>query len=335
MKFDFIIGNPPYQEETESDSTRMPPIYNYFMEQAYELGDSVELITPARFLFNTGFTPKAWNEKMLNDPHFCVQYYEPNSRNIFPNADIKGGIIISYHDKKKDYDPIVIFTKFPELNKILTKVKENCSEFLDSIIFSNLSYKVSDLMKLENPSLINRLRTNAFTSLSNIFFETPPDDEWNYIAMIGLLNAKRAIRYIRRDYIQDSSGTLDKYTLLLPSVNGSGEFGEALSPSVIANPGTGYTQTFIGIGAFDQESEAKNVAKYVKTKFARAMLGILKITQHCPGPRWAYVPLQDFTAESDIDWSKSIPDIDRQLYAKYGLDDAEIEFIETHVKEMN
>ena len=65
------------------------------------------------------------------------------------------------------------------------------------------------------------------------------------------------------------------------------------------------------------------------------MLGILKITQHNPAPKWKYVPMQDFTSMSDIDWSKSISDIDQQLYAKYGLDENEIEFIETHVKEMS
>lgn len=74
--------------------------------------------------------------------------------------------------------------------------------------------------------------------------------------------------------------------------------------------------------------------KYVKTKFARAMLGVLKITQDCPAPKWKYVPLQDFTAHSDIDWSKSVAEIDRQLYRKYDLTADEIEFIETHVKEM-
>ena len=74
--------------------------------------------------------------------------------------------------------------------------------------------------------------------------------------------------------------------------------------------------------------------RYVKTKFARAMLGVLKITQDCPAPKWKYVPLQDFTAHSDIDWSKSVAEIDRQLYRKYDLTADEIEFIETHVKEM-
>ena len=74
--------------------------------------------------------------------------------------------------------------------------------------------------------------------------------------------------------------------------------------------------------------------KYVLSKFARAMLGILKITQDCPGPKWAYVPLQDFTPSSDIDWSKSIAEIDEQLFDKYGLDEQERNFIRTKVKEM-
>lgn len=76
MKFDFVIGNPPYQEVTDSDSTRMPPVYDVFMDESYKIGDYVELITPARFLFNAGQTPKAWNQKMLEDPHLSVLYYE-------------------------------------------------------------------------------------------------------------------------------------------------------------------------------------------------------------------------------------------------------------------
>ena len=83
-----------------------------------------------------------------------------------------------------------------------------------------------------------------------------------------------------------------------------------------------------------QRAEARNAEKYVLSKFARAMLGILKITQDCPGPKWAYVPLQDFTSSSDIDWSKSISGIDEQLFDKYGLDEKERNFIRTKVKEM-
>lgn len=117
-------------------------------------------------------------------------------------------------------------------------------------------------------------------------------------------------------------------------VNGTGALGEVLSTPVITKPNEGYTQTFIGIGAFDTKKEAENCLKYVKSKFLRTMLGILKITQDNNRNTWRMIPLQDFTDSSDIDWSKSVREIDAQLYEKYGLDQQEIDFIESHVKEM-
>ena len=89
MKFDFIIGNPPYQEENNNNG-RQPPVYHLFIDGAYQVADKVELIHPARFLFNAGQTQKAWNQKMLNDPHLKVRYYEPDSSAIFPNIVTTG-----------------------------------------------------------------------------------------------------------------------------------------------------------------------------------------------------------------------------------------------------
>ena len=94
MKFDFVIGNPPYQDESNGEKRNFaPPVYNLFLDEAYKIGEKVEMIHPARFLFNAGSTPKAWNEKMLNDPHLKVIYYEPNSDNVFAglSTPIKGG----------------------------------------------------------------------------------------------------------------------------------------------------------------------------------------------------------------------------------------------------
>ena len=333
MKFDVIIGNPPYQEETASDSTRKPPIFNYFMDEAFKNAKKVSMITPARFLFKAGYTPKPWDEKMLNDVHLKVQYYETVSANVFANTDIKGGVVITYHDSEQIFEPIGTFTKYEELNSILHSVKRKTHHFLDSIISSPLSFQLSELMKHNHPELIDRLRSSAFEKLGSIFFDSPQEDS-DYIAMIGLLDGRRETKYIRRDFIKDISGTLDKWSLLVSKANGSGQFGEVLSAPIIAKPGIGYTQTFIAIGKFDTQEEAENTAVYIKTKFARAMLGILKITQDCPGPKWAYVPLQDFTSSSDIDWSKSIAEIDEQLFDKYGLDEQERNFIRTKVKEM-
>ena len=99
--FDFCIGNPPYHESQESTSDK--PVYNHFMGAAYDVADKVELITPARFLFNAGKTPKTWNQQMLDDEHFKVVYYEQDSNKVFSNTDIKGGVAITYHDSAKWY----------------------------------------------------------------------------------------------------------------------------------------------------------------------------------------------------------------------------------------
>lgn len=116
---------------------------------------------------------------------------------------------------------------------------------------------------------------------------------------------------------------------MIPKANGSGAIGEGISTPLV-----GFTETFISIGETNSRSEAEATLKYVKTKFARTMLGILKITQDNTKSVWKYVPLQNFTENSDIDWSKSISDIDQQLYKKYGLSDEEIAFIEEKVQEM-
>ncbi|MEG2164637.1 MAG: restriction endonuclease, partial [Bacteroidales bacterium] len=117
----------------------------------------------------------------------------------------------------------------------------------------------------------------------------------------------------------------------VPKSNGSGAIGEVLSTPLIGEPLIGSTQSFISIGAFDNKQEASAMLKYIKSRFSRVMLGVLKVTQDNSKNVWRYVPLQDFTAQSDIDWSKSITEIDKQLY---GLSEDEITFIESMIKPM-
>ena len=103
---------------------------------------------------------------------------------------------------------------------------------------------------------------------------------------------------------------------------------------MVEEPGVASTETYISVGATDSKAEAEAIASYIKTRFARTMLGVLKVTQNYAKPTWRKIPLQDFTSDSDIDWSKPVPEIERQLYTKYNLDEKEIAFIESHVKAM-
>jgi len=345
MKFDFVIGNPPYNEDFNNSGDNgnyAKPVYNLFIDEARKVSDKVMLIHPARFLFNAGSTPNDWNKKMLNDKHFKVLFYEANSAKIFPNTDIKGGVAITYCDERKTFEPIGTFTPFPELNSILHKVRSSANKFLASVITGYGAYQISDLALKEHPEIENiqskghkkDLKANVFNKLKNIiYYEIKPDSEKEYGQFLGLVKGKRVWYWAQLDY-HDLPDSFYAFKVFVPAANGSGALGEVLSTPLIGAPLIGATETFLSIGAFATEREAANCLKYVKSKFARAMLGVLKVTQHNPKSKWVYVPLQDFSSSSDIDWSQSIAEIDQQLYAKYGLSAEEIAFIESHVKEM-
>lgn len=343
MKWDFCIGNPPYQDETVGDQKNYAaPVYHLFLDRAYQVANAVEMIHPARFLFNAGSTPKAWNEKMLNDVHFKVMDYDANSATYFSNTDIKGGIAITYHNTKKKYEVIGHFIIFPELRNIVSKVAKKTKKKISEIAYAAEVYKFTDAMHADFPDIEAMLsknhkydfKTNVLEKLDNIvFFDNKPQDREEYIHIAGLVNAKRVVKWIKRKYIKEARN-FNAYKVFVPKANGSGALGEVLSTPLIGQPLIGHTQTFISIGNFSTLMEAENLMKYIKTKFTRCMLGVLKITQDNPPNKWEKVPLQDFTPKSDIDWSQSVADVDRQLYKKYGLSPEEINFIESKIKEM-
>lgn len=340
MKFDAIVGNPPYQEE--NSNTRKPPLYHYFYDMAFKLSDIVTLITPARFLFNIGQTPKSWNEKMLNDEHFKVINYFSDSKSIFDTVDIKGGVVITLHNTKENYGKIKVFTPFKELNEIMKKIElmdgENYKSICD-ITSSRGNYRFTKDFLKQNPFISERLGngtgdmivSNVFEKLPEIFTETKTNEK-DY-KFLGRNNNERVYRYISRDFVQKNP-YLNTYNVILPKSNGTGAFGEILSTPLISNIFEGATDTFISIGLFETKIEANAMLKYIKTKFLRALLGIKKATQDNPKSVWQYIPIQDFTKNSDIDWNKSISEIDGQLYEKYNLNDDEISFIEERIKAM-
>lgn len=345
-KFDVVIGNPPYQEEAAGAGTRDTPVYHLFMDAAYEVAKKAVLITPARFLFKAGFTPQAWNEKMLADKHLSVPHYVPNSAALFPGTFINGGIAVTYRDEANEGEPIGTFTSYLELSSILHKVTESGLVSMASEVTSSRSYRYAARLYDDNPDA-RALRptgnealvsTNAFDQFSFLYHADRPTDGLRYVRVLGLAGRGRVYRWIRSDYITGPE-SFDKFKVVAPASRGHlGTFGDEpaliIGEPLVGEPDTGVTQTFITIGSFDTEAEAAACLKYVRSKFARAMLGILKITQHNPARVWKYVPRQDFTEASDIDWTRPIPEIDQQLYAKYGLNLDEIGFIEARVKPM-
>lgn len=342
VKFDAVVGNPPYQE-TSGKTVNDKPIYHLFMDLAASLSEKVSFITPARFLFNAGATPKEWNNKMLNDRHFKVVKFAQNSMDWFPNVDITGGIAITYRDSMQDFGKIGIFSAFPELNSIKEKVWSISTISLSEYVLNRGQYRYSDLAYLEEPIALTktpdrRISTSAFERIPELFLETKPNDGKEYIQIYGNLGNNRVFRWFRKDYLAPINN-LFKYKVIVPKANGSGAIGEVSSTPligmpVLCAPMIGYTETYISIFETDSFTHAESALKYIKSKFARCLLGILKVTQDNTKKVWLFVPLQDFTENSDIDWSKSVAEIDQQLYAKYGLTDEEIAFIESMIKPM-
>ena len=363
MKFNAIVGNPPYQKETKNTSDEQ--IYNHFMDLSYMLSDEAVLITPAKFLRNAGKTPEAWNKKMLNDKHLKVVYYEIDSNKVFPEASINGGIVITYHNNNKEFEPITFFGTSDEIVTIKDKVVNDESfESIKDMVYLQNKFNLEKLNK-DYPNIYDkigskgkekRILSSAFEKLEEIF---SMDKGSSKVKIYGnCKKQKRIYRYINKKYL-DNYGNLDKYKIIMSATDGaSGIIGRPVPARIVgkqlpAIPGEGYTQTFISIGNFDNKDECSNLSKYLFSKFARFMLGTLKATNGLKQNVWVNLPKQNFKNHTDaevkkdkslIDWSKSIKElddkankkydcnsinqIDAQLYKKYKLSKEEVQYIE-------
>lgn len=342
MKFNAVVGNPPYDEE--GNNTRKAPIYQFFYDASFKLAPIVSLITPARFLFDAGQTSSEWNHKMLSDEHFKVVRFFANSQEVFPLVSIKGGVAITIWSKHEKFGAIGTFTSFPELNSILQKsiVDIDGKPTMESIIQAQGLYRFSEAFMKNHPEISKntgkgtgaKITSKIIDQMDKLFPKSPNKINGNAVRLlIRTKDGKRAYRYIERGNLQNNK-FLDTYNVIVPESNGTGAIGEVLSTPLIGEPLIGHTDTFLTIGAFATKEEASNCLKYVKTRYARVMLGILKATQHNSPSTWKYVPMQNFTASSDIDWSQSVSDIDQQLFKKYNLSPYEIAFIEKNVQSM-
>ena len=255
MKFDFAIGNPPYQDTISGENeTFAPPVYNKFLDSAYQIADRVEMIHPARFLSNAGSTPKEWNKKMLDDEHLKILYYEQDSSKVFGNTDIKGGVTVTYRDLTKNYGAIEVFSPYGELRSINSKVSDVSKTSIKEIIYTQNRFNLDNLY-LKHPeykSVIGsegkdrRFRNNIFEKIPSFLEKAANESD---IAVIGVIKNKRYWRYIDKELMDLEHENLMKWKVIVPRANGKGVLGEILSSPIILEPNQGYTQTFIGIGA--------------------------------------------------------------------------------------
>lgn len=336
LKFNAVVSNPPYQIGVNKE-----PVYHYFIDLGMKLSSLGTIIHPGRFLFNAGKTPKAWNDKILHDEHIKVVKYWKNSNNVFNSVDIKGGVAITMWDKENIIGPIGMFVLHDELHGILEKVVEFHEKPMSELVYSRDLYQLNNTIYEDFPNFEGRqskghrldLGTTVFTLFPEVFFDEKPSKN-GYGLVIGRENDKRVAKWILSKYLK-LPDNFEKYKVLIAKSNGTGAFGETLSSPFVAEPFHAHNTTFLSIGKFDTLHEAEACLKYIKTKFARCLLGILKVTQDNPRNTWKLVPQQDFSdGNPEINWTLSIDDIDQALYTKYQLTKQEIDFIESMVKSM-
>ena len=242
MKFDVVIGNPPYQETGEA---RDEPIYHFFIDEAIKIADKSILITPARFLFKAGQTPKNWMEKMLEDKHLKVQFYELKSGKVFTGTDIKGGVAITYRDADKELGPIGVFTIFEALNSIVKKIEKYPDfETFSDLVYPQGIYRFSNKLfsdypnaeKLQGKGTKNKIVSKSLTQLDFVFKNK---EEKDHVALLGRIGSERVFRYINKKYL-DLPETFENYNVFVPEANGSGALGEVLSTPLIGEPLIGH-----------------------------------------------------------------------------------------------
>lgn len=344
VKINAIVGNPPYQVMNNGNGNGSDPVYHLFIDTAMSISDFGTLIHPGRFLFNAGKTPKIWNSAILNNENFQVKRFWLDSKDVFNNVDINGGVAITFWDKKQIVGPIGFFSPYEEVRLILSKVLHNNFIPFSTIVGPRELYNLTEKLYIENPGFEGRQsKGHKYSFGANIFDVFPEifsdDDFTGAVKVFGRFQNQRCYKYTKSEYISNPDN-LPFYKVIISKSDGAaGTIGNPIPARIIGRneigfPNVAYTDTFIGIGQFSSFEEAEACSKYLTSKFCRALIGTLKVTQDNPKETWANVPLQDFTENSDVDWSQSVANIDRQLYKKYELTDEEITFIESMIKPM-
>ncbi|KUK60002.1 MAG: hypothetical protein XD81_0530 [Bacteroidetes bacterium 38_7] len=341
MKFNAIVGNPPYQVmDGGGTGSSAIPVYNRFVEIAKLIKpDYISMIMPSRWMTG-GKGLDDFRFKMLNDKHIRILHDYLESSFIFTSVQIEGGICYFLYDNK--YKGKCIFTTHSKENQINRSERYLNENDTDVVIRDNSSISIlvkvksyneksfSDLVLPRNPFGVN-------INSDEIFTENLEKEGYK---IFGRFDNVRIVKFLKSSFkLKKNDDIANSWKVFISKADGAaGQLGNPIPARIIGKAEIGdnrtiCTETFLTIGPLDNENNALNVQKYASTKFFRFLVGIRK-TKNMTRNTYRFVPIQDFTSSSDIDWSKPIADIDRQLYAKYGLMDDEIAFIESMIKPM-
>ena len=334
MTFNAIVGNPPYQVmDGGGAGTSAITIYHHFINISKAIHPKyISLIVPARW-YAGGKGLDEFRNNMLSDKRIEKIIDYPNPKDCFPTANISGGVCCflwnRQYSNKCHFTNIVnheIFAEERELNEFEVFVRYNKALSIIRKIVNVTSNYISNIVAARN-------LYNLDSSVRGFSGKEQETDIKVYTS--------RGVGYIQLESITSGLSSIDSYKLFMGKVLSGhiGETDEKGQVKVIASIfiGSAYevcTDSYLVIGPFRIKKEAVNAERYFKTKFLRFLLLQSLVSMNISRNNFRFVPLQDFTSNSDIDWSRSIEEIDAQLYEKYGLERDEIDFIERMIKPM-
>ncbi|MCD6654208.1 MAG: Eco57I restriction-modification methylase domain-containing protein [Sulfurovum sp.] len=343
MKFDAIIGNPPYQQSDGGAGASAKPIYNEFVGIAKKLDPSyISMIMPTRW-YSGGKGLDEFRDQMLNDTHISELHDFLKPELIFPDINLRGGICYFLWDK--NYENTNDLTKiFTYKNSLTPKLNTRNLKTEDSDIFIRHSLAIEILKKIKSHPQFESFEKHIssrrpFNLDANIvkninIFRTTNEGLENPVVCYG---KGQQVGYLEKNKITKNAEWIDKYKVFTPRANNIGtELNDDNLNTFIGTPNTICTESYIVVGAnlALDASSASNLCKYFTTKFARFQHSVGKASQDATSKTYKFIPLQNFNLDSDINWNVSIEEIDKQLYKKYNLTDEEIEFIESMIKPM-
>lgn len=342
MNFDAIIGNPPYQVMDGGAQASARPIYNEFVDFSEKIDPYlVSIIMPSRW-YAGGKNLDEFRNKMLNDIHLQELHDFLHPELLFPDTNNRGGICYFFRNKKydntKNLTRVVTHSDKGIESDIMRPMKiEGTEIFIRSAVAIEIIKKVFAGNKSESFSeyVSSRKPFGLDTTFAkSTSFKNSIEELKNPVLCYG---KNWTVGYVEKEQIPSHKEWIEDWKVFTSRANNIGtELNDDNLNAVVGKPNTVCTESYLllGINLNLDENSANNVCKYFKTKFARFMHSLAKASQDATSKTYRFVPLQDFSVNSDIDWSKSIPEIDKQLYKKYDLSPEEIEFIESKVREM-
>lgn len=321
MKFDVIIGNPPYQlNDGGGTGSSAMPIYQYFVEQAKKLNPRyLSMIIPARW-YAGGKGLDEFRNEMLIDKHISclVDYF--NAEDCFPGVDISGGICYFLWDKEYSGECLVKTYKGKNISQMRRPLlEENADSFIRFNQAISILRKVQILKEKSFSDIVSSRRPFGLETSDYIH---PEKDDINLLPVY----AYPKNGYISKNCIRQNADLVDKYKIYISKAYGErGDFPYfVIGKPFIGERKTCCTETYLIVGANDELEVVKNIKTYMLTKFFRFFVLFKKNTQNAPKNVYQFVPMQDFTKS----WT------DEMLYNKYGLSQDEIEVIESMIKPM-